>query len=95
MAGLLDKIKGMLGGAQSKAPDADTIKAKAGEAKAKVDELVDKAGDKVPTKVKDLYEKVSDKVDDLIPGGDDEDVTDAAGDAAGDTGEATPKVDAS
>ncbi len=87
MAGILDKIKGMLGGKKPAGGAAgegghsamDTIKEKAGDVKDKVDDLVDKAGEKMPDKVKDAYHKVSDKVEDVIPGGDD----DAAdGDAA-------------
>lgn len=77
MAGIMDKIKGLLGG--SKGGDGgkgglnvDALKEKAGDVKDKVDELVDKAGEKVPDKVKDTYEKVSDKVESIIPGGDDD-----------------------
>ncbi|NNE12086.1 MAG: hypothetical protein HKN41_07565 [Ilumatobacter sp.] len=75
MAGILDKIKGMLGGGKS-ADGAggsvlDGLKDKAGDVKDKVDDLVDKAGDKVPDKVKDTYDQVSDKVEDVIPGDDD------------------------
>jgi hypothetical protein len=79
MAGIIDKIKGMLGG--KKAPAAtsgqaapmgaskmDALKDKAGDVKDKVDVMVDKAGDKIPDKVKDTYEKVSDKVEGIIPG---------------------------
>ena len=81
MAGILDKIKGMLGGKKSATGDTkaagdsgmDTVKEKAGEIKDKVDDLVEKAGDKVPDKVKDTYEKVSDKVEDIIPGDKDND----------------------
>jgi hypothetical protein len=73
MPGLLDKIKGLLGGksqpgAGAGAKPLETLKGKAGDVKDKVDELVDKVGEKVPPKVKDAYEKVSDKVEDLIPG---------------------------
>jgi len=71
MAGIIDTIKGMFGGAKDGAGggmNVDTIKEKAGEVKDKVDELVDKAGEKVPDKVKETYEKVSDKVESVIPG---------------------------
>ena len=83
MAGILDKIKGMFGGAKSSGDGGmsiDTIKEKAGEVKDKVDDLVDKAGDKVPDKVKDTFEKVSDKVESIIPGKDD---AEPAGEAEG------------
>ena len=63
MAGILDKIKGMF----SKGNQAE-MKAKAGEVKDKVDDIVHKAGDKVPDKVKETFEKVSDKVEGIIPG---------------------------
>lgn len=73
MAGFMDKIKGLLGGKKAGGatggPSAvDTIKEKAGEVKDKVDELVEKAGEKMPDKVKETYEKVSDKVEQIIPG---------------------------
>lgn len=79
MAGILDKIKAMFGGAKSKAGDGagtskmDVVKEKAGDIKDKVDEMVDKVGEKVPDKVKDAYEKVSDKVESVIPGDRDRD----------------------
>jgi gas vesicle protein len=84
MAGILDKIKGMFGGKKAEADPAaatadagdsklDDIKETAGEVKDKVDDLVEKAGDKVPDQVKDAYEKVSDKVEDIIPGDKDND----------------------
>lgn len=78
MAGILDKIKGMFGGAKGEAADGASgglgaIKDKAGDMKDKVDDLVDKAGDKVPDAVKDTYEKVSDKVEEIIPGDSDGD----------------------
>ncbi|HUF99241.1 MAG TPA: hypothetical protein VMM60_14010 [Ilumatobacter sp.] len=78
MASFLDKIKGMFlgkkgaagtGGAAGKgAKPMDVIKEKAGAVKDHVDELVDKAGEKMPPKVKDTFEKVSDKVESVIPG---------------------------
>jgi hypothetical protein len=75
MAGILDKIKGMFGGAKSDADGTtkvassmDSLKDKAGDVKDKVDDLVHKAGEKVPDKVKETYEKVSDKVEGIIPG---------------------------
>jgi len=79
MAGILDKIKGMLGGnkatgeAGAGASKMDAVKDKAGDIKDKVDDIVDKAGEKVPDQVKDAYEKVSDKVEDMIPGHKDDD----------------------
>lgn len=95
MASILDKIKGMFGGskgdgAQGGKVDMDTIKEKAGEVKDKVDDLVEKVGEKVPDKVKDAYGKVSDKVESVIPGkhgSDDAGDTPAAGEtpAAADT----------
>ena len=85
MAGILDKIKGMFGGKKA-APDTaapatandgdskmDGVKEKAGEIKDKVDDLVEKAGDKVPDPIKDVVEKVSDKIEDIIPGDKDND----------------------
>jgi hypothetical protein len=77
MAGILDKIKGMFAGAKDKATaeggGIDTIKDKAGDLKDKVEELVDKAGDKMPDKVKDTFDKGSDKVEEAIPGDSDGD----------------------
>ena len=86
VAGLLDKIKGLLGGGKSKTGTPGegggntmgTLKEKAGDVKDKVDDLVDKVGEKVPPKVKDAYEKVSDKVEDLIPGKKDDDASTGA-----------------
>jgi gas vesicle protein len=85
MAGILDKIKGMFGGAKSSGDGGmsmDTIKEKAGEVKDKVDDLVEKAGEKVPDKVKDTYEKVSDKVESIIPGKDDAPAAETEGGSA-------------
>ncbi len=81
MAGLMDRIKGMFGGAKDQAADAgeggggamDKLKDTAGDVKDKVDDLVEKAGDKVPDAVKETYDKVSDKVEDIIPGDKDDD----------------------
>ncbi len=86
MAGILDKIKGMF----SKGNQAE-MKAKAGDVKDKVDDLVHKAGEKVPDKVKETYEKVSDKVESVIPGHkDDAEAADAeAADEADDEADAT------
>ena len=93
MAGILDKIKGMFGGKKA-APAAGaaegssamgTMKEKAGEVKDKVDDLLEKVGEKVPDKVKDAYEKVSDKVEDIIPGHKDHDAS-AEGGAESDAG---------
>lgn len=87
MAGIMDKIKGLLGGKKADGAAGGgsavaTIKEKAGEVKDKVDDLVEKAGEKVPDKVKDVYEKVSDKVEDIIPGDRHPDAPEAADDAA-------------
>ena len=77
MAGILDKIKGMFAGAKDKATaeggGLDALKDKAGDIKDKVDDLVEKAGDKMPGQAKDTYEQVSDKVEDVIPGDSDGD----------------------
>ena len=105
MAGVIDKIKGMLGGrskpgvgGEGQASAITTLKEKAGDVKDKVDVLVDKVGEKVPPKVKDAYEKVSDKVEEMIPGRKDADApeppeatgADAAIDSAADNPYADP-----
>ena len=104
MAGVIDKIKGMLGGrskpgvgGEGQTSAITTLKEKAGDVKDKVDVLVDKVGEKVPDKVKDAYEKVSDKVEDLIPGKKEADATEvpdapeaAAADAAVDAAADNP-----
>jgi hypothetical protein len=89
VAGIIDKIKGMLGGTpkpgvggEAQPSAITTLKEKAGDVKDKVDVLVDKVGEKVPDKVKDAYEKVSDKVEDLIPGKKDADTADVSDAAA-------------
>jgi uncharacterized protein YjbJ (UPF0337 family) len=105
VAGIIDKIKGMLGGrpkpgvgGEAQPSAITTLKEKAGDVKDKVDVLVDKVGEKVPPKVKDAYEKVSDKVEEMIPGRKDADApeppeatgADAAVDSAADNPYADP-----
>ena len=56
MAGFLDKIKGMFGGAKSDATTGsggvDGLKDQAGAAKDKADDLVDEHSDKIPDNVR-------------------------------------------
>ena len=76
MAGFLDKIKGMFGGAKSDATTGsggvDGLKDQAGAAKDKADDLVDEHSDKIPDNVEGTYNKASDQAEKIIPGdGDD------------------------
>ncbi|MFN3256562.1 MAG: antitoxin [Ilumatobacter sp.] len=48
----------------------DKFKKTAGEAKDKVDDLVEKNSDKIPDKVEKVYDKVSDAAEKVIPGSD-------------------------
>lgn len=81
MAGIMDKIKNMFGGAKNTAGSAgsssvDKMKDTAGSVKDKVDGLVDKHGDKIPDPVEKAYDKVSDQAEKIIPGNDAKDDTD-------------------
>jgi len=65
MAGILDKIKGIFGGKK-----ADNATVDAGESK--MDDIKETAGE-VKDQVDDLVEKAGDKVEDIIPGDKDDD----------------------
>lgn len=83
MAGIMDKLKGLFGGAKDSA-NVDKLKETAGQMKDKADGLVEQHSDKIPDSVEKTYDKVSDQAEKIIPGD---------GADAGDTPAADPSTD--